>query len=216
MNRHILTLLAIVLWSSFSSGKKEEHFACDARTFGLDSFESQPSVVSPDGKKHVQLVRDYTFTVFVGKDRLTTIDIGDLSCCIEVGWSPDSDQFFIMYSDSGGYALYKTRVYAISGGSISERAISKQAFEDFSSRHSCPARGPNNLFFLGWTKGSRNAFLVTEVIPTGDCGKDWGHYEGYLVDGATGSIVRHYGEKQTTRIEKTCRSVGFLRANTLK
>src|ERR1700681_1964411 len=120
MNRCVLVLLTLVLWSSLSFGKKEDNFACTARSFELSSFEAQPSIISPDGRKRVQLLKGYTIAVMVGEVRLTTLDFKDLNCCIEIGWSPDSNQFFVMYSDSGGYARYVTQVYTIAGGLVSE------------------------------------------------------------------------------------------------
>ncbi len=216
MNQCVLVLLTLVLWSSLSFGKKEDNFACSARSFELSSFEAQPSVISPDGRKRVQLLKGYTIAVMVGEARLRTLDFKDLNCCIEIGWSPDSNQFFVMYSNSGGYARYVIYLYTIADSQVSESSVPKAAFDDFSSRYTCPARGPNNLFLLGWTRDSRQVFLVSEVIPAGDCGKDAGRSEGILFDAYSGNIVRRYGEKQTARIEKLCGSTSVLPADALK
>src|SRR5712692_68448 len=113
MNHRVLALLTLMLWSSLSFGKKEDNFACSARSFELSSFEAQPSVISPDGRKRVQLLKGYTIAVMVGEARLRTLDFKDLNCCIEIGWSRDSNQFFVMYSNSGGYARYVIYLYTI-------------------------------------------------------------------------------------------------------
>ncbi len=219
----IARILLIVLGAGFCApaflgqrGSDSETFACRAYPFELDSFEKEPTVLSPDLAKRVQLRKDYTFAVWNGKRQLATFEYRDMNCCIEVGWSPDSTQFFLMYSDSGGYARFSVHWYTISGDAVSENHATKIVADEFASKYSCPARGPNNLFLLGWTRASSKAFLVTEVEPTGDCGTVAGHHQGYLVDAKSGNIVRRFGERQTDRIEKSCRATGAIPPSAVK
>src|ERR1700693_2545384 len=169
-----LIILTMALCSSASFSKDGHTFACDAQSFDLSSFEAQPSISSPDGKKRIQLRKDYTYAVFVGGKQLTVLEYLDANCCIEMGWSPDSSHFFVTYSDSATYHQFKTHLFTITGERISEDRATDVVFEDFGSQHSCPSRGGNNLFLLGWTNDSGAVFLVSEVTPTGDCGKEAG------------------------------------------
>ncbi len=43
----------------------------------------------------------------------------------------------------------------------------------------------------GWNKKTGALVLVTSVYPTGDCGKDLGHTEAYLVQPINGRILKH-------------------------
>ncbi len=190
------------------SGNRSRGFACRAVLFQLESFEKEPNSVSPDQEKRVQLTKSYKFVVWNRGRKLATLEYRDLNCCIEVGWSPDSAQFFVMYSNSGGYASFSVHWYSISGGVVLENQATKLVSEEFAGRFSCPARGPNNLFFLGWGKDSSRAFLVAEVEAAGDCGDQAGHAEGFLVE--HGTILRRFTEKQTEQIEKNCRTLGIL------
>ncbi len=210
-----LILLILALCSFASYGKDEHTFACNSQNFDLSSFEGQASILSPDGRSRIQFQKDYKYAVFVRGKQVTALEYLDTNCCIEIGWSPDSSQFFVTYSDSATYHQYKTHLFSIAGEQVSENRAPQGVFEDFESQHSCPSRGGNNLFLLGWTKDSQDVFLVSEVTPTGDCGKEAGVYGGYLVNERDGTIVRRYGQKQTDRIEKACRAAGILQADSL-
>jgi len=211
-----LIILTLALCRSVSFSKDEQTFACNAQSFDLSSFEGQPSILSPDGKKRIQLRKDHNYAVFVHGKQVTALEYLDTNCCIEIGWSPDSSQFFITYSDSATYHQYKTHLISIAGERVSENRAPQTVFDDFGSQHSCPSRGGNNLFLLGWTEDSQSVFLVSEVTPTGDCGNEAGVYGGYLVNGRDGTIVHRYGQKQTDKIKKACRAAGILRPDTLK
>ncbi len=92
---------------------------------------------------------------------------------------------------------------------VTENKVPEIVAGDFKAKHWCEARG-NHLFFLNWTHDSPRAFLVAEVFPTGDCGKETGLYRGYLVKVSDGTILRMFGEEDTTAIEKNCRESGKL------
>lgn len=191
---------------------KEKTFACHARGFGLESFRGQPSVWSPNHQRRIQLRKDYSFAVLSGDKQLATLEYRDVNCCIEIGWSPNSNQFFVSYSDSATYSQYKVHLFTIVAEQVSENRAVQGVSEDFSSRHSCPSRvlSGNNLFLLGWTQDSKRVLLVAEVEPTGDCGKEAGVYEGFLVNAMTGSIIRRYVQSETSKIERSCRLAGVL------
>ena len=147
-----LILLILALCSFASYGKDEHTFACNSQNFDLSSFEGQASILSPDGRSRIQFQKDYKYAVFVRGKQVTALEYLDTNCCIEIGWSPDSSQFFVTYSDSATYHQYKTHLFSIAGEQVSENRAPQGVFEDFESQHSCPSRGGNNLFLLGWTK----------------------------------------------------------------
>jgi hypothetical protein len=145
-------------------------FACGATSFTpLDDSYGQTVVSSPDQKKHISLNKDGSFGIFVGQKQIGSLTY-DVSADVEAGWSPNSTQFFIMYSDSGSIGGFHTYLFSIQQGEkIAENRVTQIVFDDFKQQHYCLTRG-NNLFFA-WTNDSRRAFLVSEAFPTGDCGK---------------------------------------------
>jgi len=44
--------------------------------------------------------------------------------------------------------------------------------------------------------GLSRLILVLSVYPTGDCGKELGHTEAYVVDATTGNIRQHWAIKR--------------------
>jgi hypothetical protein len=191
--------------------QRAEHdsFACTSRHYMLDDFEKQPAVSSPDKTKAVQLTKGYKFRVKVGDQVISAITINDISSNVEVGWSPDSSQFFISYSDGGLVGRYHVRLFHLIGQTLTENQVPSTVAESFKTKYWCPSRG-NNLFYLDWTSDSKVGFFVAEVYPTGDCGKDLGVYRGYVVSLEDRRILRVFGEKETSSIEKECRASGRL------
>src|SRR3984957_14562300 len=129
-------------------------FACGATSFTpLDDSYGLTTVSSSDRKKHISLNRNGSFGMFVGQKQIG-LPTYDVSANVEVGWSPDSTQFFIMYSDSGATGGFHAHLFSVQQGEkIAENRVTQIAFDDFKQRHYCPTRG-NNLFFLAWTHDS--------------------------------------------------------------
>jgi hypothetical protein len=104
-----ITCLALTHFVRAQPQEKNPRFACVSNFFTLQDFEKQPTVVSPDTEKSVQLTRDYMFRVVPSSAVVTDINLPDISSDIAVGWSPDSTQFFISYSnggETGGYDVH--------------------------------------------------------------------------------------------------------------
>lgn len=214
MRRTIILTILPLLVGMCCFGQRLKHdpdtFACASTWFSLDEFEKEPSVISPDGRTRVQLDKnDYSFRVLVGGKEIGRLHYGDISANIEIAWSPDSQQFFISYSDGGAIGNYSVHLFSIKKQRLVKSAAPTVAYRDFKSQHYCRSRG-NNIFFLDWTPDSKNVFFVTEVYPTGDCGKEMSKFRGYLVDARTGTIIERFGEKKTTAIEERCRETGTL------
>jgi len=186
-----------------------DSFACRSSHYMLDDFETQPTVFSPDNMKAVRLTKDFKFRVTIGRTAVSEFGIPDVSCNVEVGWSPDSSEFFISYSDGGAIGNYHVHMYRLVGNTLKKSRVPTTVAESFKIKHWCESRG-NNLFFLDWTPDSKVALLVAEVYPTGDCGKELAVYRGYVVRLRDGKIMRILGEKQTDSVEKECRASGRL------
>jgi hypothetical protein len=76
-------------------------FACGATSFTpIDDYYAKSVISSPDHKKQIHLNQDGSFGIFVGQAQIGS-RTSDVSSDVEVGWPPESTQFFIMYSDGG-------------------------------------------------------------------------------------------------------------------
>jgi hypothetical protein len=184
-------------------------FACNSSLFSLEDFDERTSADSPDGKKSVQLTEDGKFRVVSGSAVVAEFGLPEILSSIEIGWSPDSKQFFVSYSDGGATGGYHVHMYRLNGSTLTESKVPTLVAERFKAKHWCESRG-NNLFFLAWTSNSKIAFLVPEVYPTSDCGEELGLYRGYAVDTTSATVLRVFDERQTQAIEKKCRASGRL------
>jgi hypothetical protein len=120
---------------------------------------------------------------------LLRIPLKDLSASVSVVWSPASDALAVTWSNGGAIGGFDIRVFQIRDGTAIEVPASERAVADFKSRHYCRARG-NNVQAYRWLN-SEQLLIVTSVYPTGDCGLDAGHMDGYIVSVKDGSIIRH-------------------------
>jgi len=215
VNRNLLSLslAAVLIVSGIGFAQNQRHdrysFACNSRNFMPENFAKQPVVRSPNGKNSVQLTRDYKFRITASGKKIAEFALPEAEINFEVDWSPDSSQFFISYSDSASYGGYHVHLYRVFENEVTENKLPELVAADFKAKHWCEARG-NNLFFLNWTPDSSRAFLVAEVFPTGDCGKETGLYRGYLVNVSDAKILRVFGVKDTAAMEKNCRTSGKL------
>ena len=130
-----------------------------------------------------------------GKKILFRTALADLSGSIRVVWSDDKKSFAITWSDGGAIGIFHVRVFHIDGDSVAEWPATQQAFDTFKALHWCKTRG-DNIQAYRWLPDSKGLVLVLSVYPTGDCGKDLGHTEAYVVDAATGNIHQHWDIKQ--------------------
>jgi len=209
----LLALMNVLFLSQSGRTQNPMHdpvaFACNSRHFMQDDFRSQPVIDSPDGKKAVRLTQDGNFEIVVDAAVISRLRLPDIECNIEVGWSPDSSQFFISYSDGGAAGGFHVYLYRLNGTALTKSRIPAAVAKDFKAKHWCKTRG-NNLFFLNWTPDSKIGFLVAEVYPASDCGEEMGLYRGYVVNLDNGRILHIFTEAQTDAIEKNCRASGSL------
>jgi hypothetical protein len=184
-------------------------FAVSSRTFDLEDFGRPKSMVlSPDESKTIRLARGGSFEVTEGSSLLTSISVKELSSNIEVGWSPDSTQFFISWSSEGAIGVYNARIFRIESGKVIEPSTPQIAYDDFKKEHFCPQKGMNNEYVLGWTPDSKQVFLVLEIYPGTEC-KQRSLFRGYLLEASTGTIVHVFSEHDTDLIKEASRAAGF-------
>ena len=135
--------------------------------------------------------------------KISTFELEDLSAPgIWIAEDPANNEIALTYSDGGAIGGFHVRIFQVNGESVADLSKAVEpATRDFKSRHYCKTRG-NNTQALKWIDGS--LLLMTEVYPTGDCGRDLGHFEGYLVSVPGGSIQKHLTARQLEEFPGVC------------
>lgn len=141
-----------------------------------------------------------------GRRVLLSTELKKSNASVTTVWSPDSEWLAVTWSDGGAIGLFRTRIFHLEGDRVSEVNVAEKAFRDFQSRHSCPSRG-ENLQAYQWDAASKAFMLVMSVYPTGDCGRELGHTEAYLVRPTDGEILHHLTAGQLT---------AYMRSNPLR
>ncbi len=183
--------------------------ACDARSFAMLHPPLRPNVFSPNRKSEVHITRRFGFDIITAGKAIAMLKFQDMSCCIEIGWSPNSGQFFIMYSDGGAMGGFHVRLYRIIGDKLIKSPAVHGVAKEFESRHDSHTPGIN-IYFLDWTPDSRGVFIIAEVPDVSDYGSRMGLFRGFFVNALTGKVLRRFGESTTLAIEKSCRVKGIL------
>jgi hypothetical protein len=174
----------------------------DVLQFGLGEGPIQASV---PGEDEITVRFDQgRFSIRRGTRTLTTFVVDDFSSNGLMLWSPDQQAFALTYSDGGAVGAFHVRVYLMHGDTVTEVSKAIQpALDAFKARHYCKSRG-NNVSAMKWVHDSKHLMLMTTVYPTGDCGPDSGHAEGYLVAIPDGKIERHLTLEQLENYPGIC------------
>jgi hypothetical protein len=136
-----------------------------------------------------------TFILRKGKRELLHAELKDLSASVSAVWADDEKRFAVTWSDGGAIGGFHVRVFRIEEDRVAELPAIDKAFAAFKSRYWCKARG-DNVQAYDWLEDSRRLVLVLSVYPTGDCGKDSGHTDAYVVDAETGDVQERWGMRR--------------------
>lgn len=204
-----LTIISLLVCSAVCCA---QNYTCQADVFTLETYEKKPIIWSPDHSKHVQLFStpfdDGNLSIYSADTLLSTITLDDISAGTFVKWAPDSNAFYVMWSDGGMIGAYHVRAFRVLNDRAIESMAPKAVETDFARHHYCEARG-NNLYAIKWMHGSKDLLLQPEVYPTGDCGPQLGFTSGYLADLDTAELKQRYTAAQMRKLAKGCPSKVF-------
>lgn len=204
--RSLAVLAATLLFGTAMDGQDRSRQSVTRCWQDIVRFDgSSKAVTAPEGGGISLRLDSGKGQFFVSHDKKTffTFAVGDLSSNPEALWSPDGHAFAINYSDGGAIGGFHVRVFSIRGDTVLDVSSAIQpAVADFKSRHYCKTRG-NNVMALKW-KDSNHLLLWTQVYPTGDCGSDLGHEEGYLVAIPDGKVEAHLTRNQLANYPGVC------------
>jgi hypothetical protein len=199
--------------TSVNRGEWSAHTVSLFNTWG--GLDSNPGRVltlpSPDGKKVIQVRNERVGIVIDGKTYRTKL--GEKTSA-ELGWAPDSQHFFLTWTDGGDTGTWHTEVYSITKSGIKQiTAFENHVRSDFEGRirqlpmpkefgHTtdrhfwleaqyCEA----NIVGAQWLKDSRE-LLVSALVPNvGNC-RYMSKFEVYRVAVPSGKILQRYEPRE--------------------
>jgi hypothetical protein len=179
---------------------------------GLDSNPGRRlSLASPDGKKIIEVRNERVGIVIDGKAYRTKL--GEKTNA-ELGWAPDSQYFFLTWTDGGDTGTWHTDLYSVGASGL--RRIDKfenQVRSEFEQRiRHLPmpkefGRSVDRHFWLEaqyceanivgaeWLNGSQQLLLSALVPNVGDC-RYMSTFGVYRVAVPSGNILQHYKARE--------------------
>jgi hypothetical protein len=166
---------------------------------------------SPDGKKVIQVRNEIVGIVIDGKAYRTKL--GEKTSA-ELGWAPDSQHFFLTWTDGGDLGSWHTEVYSVTQSGIKQIAgFEKHVRRDFEQRirqlpmpkefrHTIDRHfwleaqySEANIVGAQWLKDSRE-LLVSALVPNvGNC-RYMSKFDVYRVAVPSGKILQRYKPRE--------------------
>ena len=205
----VVLVLFVVLF--FQLGKAGATDSCRGREFGAVDLQREQQVPSPN-QRYSAVLGGYSesnesgrgsLLVLEGPKLLSRFTLKHLSAGVWLNWAPDSNAFFLMWSDGGAIGNFHVRVFRIHDHRVVELRTTKRAEAEFAKEHYCKSRG-NNSFALRWPADSDSLVIASGVYPTSDCGNDLGLILAYVVRTDNGTIITRYSKSETEALMKTC------------
>jgi hypothetical protein len=183
---------------------------------GLDSNPGRSLTLhSPGGKKIIQVRNETVSIVIDGKGYRTRL--GEKTSA-ELGWAPDSQRFFLTWTDGGDTGTWHTELYSVTNSGIRQIiGFEKQIRSDFEDkiRHlPMPKEFAGNIDRHFWTEaeyceanivgaqwlnGSHQLLISTLVPNVGDC-RYMSTFDVYRVAVPSGRILQRYKARAAYRI----------------
>jgi hypothetical protein len=129
-----------------------------------------------------------------GKE-LLRFPLDGLSSSASVVWSNDKKNFAVTWAFGGDETGFRVRAFHIEGNTTAELPATRAARDDFDARYGCEERS-NNVQAYSWFSDSRTLVLAVSVYSNGDCGRQPGRTEGYVVDAPSGRVLKRWNLKQ--------------------
>ena len=170
---------------------------------------------SPDQKNSIISERD-SVTIRIGSE-MHKWDLGEKADA-ELAWSPDSQRFFLTWSDGGLVGMWHVQVYDVSTGHLKAiTGVEKGPRDDFDRlvrqlpRPASTVKYPESVFWESarycysnvvgaqWLNGSSELLISAVVDPEGDC-KHAGEFRMYRVAIPSGVVLQRYDQTEARRL----------------
>lgn len=161
------------------------------------------TIPAPDGKRAIVVKPavdangEETHIVFVragGHDSRTKLGALVLA---EVAWAPDSNAFFVTYSDGGGVGTYHVEVVYVSENGI--HVVEPVPNGRRLLKPTCFDPEMPNVGAIGWIgNGSDRLAIAVEVPPHSSCAS-MGTFKAFVIQLPDGKVISKYGQVEAKR-----------------
>lgn len=167
--------------------------------FAIDIWGGRVGLIpSPDGKKAISILlprtlgSDQTHRVVVrayGREYRTPIGAWVNA---EAAWSPDSEAFFVTYSDGGNVGTYHVKVVYVTAAGI--RIIEPIPNGTRLFVPTCFDPEFPNVAAIRWTRPDSSLLLIAVEVPPHSSCASMGTFKAFEIALPDGSVVARYGQ----------------------
>jgi hypothetical protein len=119
--------------------------------------------------------------------------------CPEFQWSPDSQAFFVTFSDGGAVGTYKTLVVSPFAQSVQITDPTAAVEKEFLAHYpKCFDPETPNLAAVSWQGDSTRLLLAAQVLPHSNC-EMMGTFSLYEIEAPSGKIQKKFGQLAAKR-----------------
>jgi hypothetical protein len=214
----LLILGALLLTSAAAFGQDSQPSAgifssAAASIAGAYADHRAVTVPSPDGFSRVLArARDRNFVLEVeGRIGPLKLDIAD-GPNAEIGWSPDSQAFFVTENDGGLASAYLLTVVGRVNDRLVVRHLSKFIVTAFDHPVRCFEPEDPNVAGVAWL-GSSQALLVAAQVPFRSNCDSMGMFAAYDVDPWRMAVLRTYAQLEAKSLFRSALGPRLLSAS---
>lgn len=159
-------------------------------------------VASPDQKKTV-LVRYEVDSANMHltletQSRSSELDLG-VGVGAEIGWSPDSDAFFLTRSPAGRNGIYGTTIQLLEGDTVKIVDLTPVVEKVFGHPVKCDVAEPPNVAGIKWLADSHRLLVAAEIVHHSNCDSN-GTFKLYLVSVPDLRILGEYSQLKAKKL----------------
>lgn len=132
-----------------------------------------------------------------GQIGVLRVDIGP-GVDSELLWSPDSNAFFVTYSNGGNIGDFHVLVIDTIGGKLCVRDLSELIYRTFGNPVRCDENPPPNVAGITWVGATHRIWVAAQVLPTSIC-DSMGTFRAYEVDPSQMKVLRSLNQLDAKR-----------------
>ncbi len=175
-----------------STTKIGANWSKEAYSLEYESGKRWKEISSPDGEK-TAIIDGVNLYLKADGRMLPGLETVGASTLAEIGWSPNSNAFFLTESLGGAVGEWRVTVYLIEDGKVRVVDVSEEIMKEFEKHYECKEQEVPNIGAIKWIDEFETLLLVAEVPPHSSC-TEMGKIRGYLVAVPSVQILKEFDE----------------------